>query len=137
MITKEFVLAGKATFTIETDASHWTYKVSKMESYQGGDIYFVSLLTGPDNESSYSYLGILDKTTSNIRLTAKSNVSDTAVSYKILLQVLNHVWKNEPHTIVNLGLAVNHSGHCGVCGRTLTHPNSIKTGVGPECTKRL
>lgn len=146
MISKEFVLAGKATITIENDASwasqnghpsHWTYKVSKKESNQGGDIYFVSLLTGHDNESSYSYLGILDKTTADVRLTAKSKVNDTATSYKVLKRVLNLVWKNETKGITDAGFEVHHSGRCGACGRKLTHPESIKTGFGPECGGRL
>jgi hypothetical protein len=111
--------------------------VSKKESNQGGDIYFVSLLTGPDNTSSYSYLGILDKATADVRLTAKSKVNDTATSYKVLKRVLNLVWKNETKGITDAGFEVHHSGRCGACGRKLTHPESIKTGFGPECGGRL
>lgn len=28
-------------------------------------------------------------------------------------------------------------GACGVCGRTLTNPESIANGIGPICTKRF
>ena len=28
-------------------------------------------------------------------------------------------------------------GHCGVCGRTLTDPNSIALGIGPVCAGRM
>lgn len=28
-------------------------------------------------------------------------------------------------------------GHCGVCGRTLTDPESISAGIGPKCAARL
>lgn len=28
-------------------------------------------------------------------------------------------------------------GHCGVCGRTLTDPDSIDRGIGPVCAERM
>lgn len=28
-------------------------------------------------------------------------------------------------------------GHCGVCGRTLTHPESIDRGIGPICAEKM
>jgi hypothetical protein len=28
-----------------------------------------------------------------------------------------------------------HEGKCGKCGRALTVPSSILTGIGPECSK--
>jgi hypothetical protein len=30
-----------------------------------------------------------------------------------------------------------HEGKCGKCGRQLTVPSSIETGIGPECIKTL
>lgn len=29
-----------------------------------------------------------------------------------------------------------HEGRCGRCGRKLTVPESIETGIGPDCAKR-
>jgi hypothetical protein len=31
---------------------------------------------------------------------------------------------------------VLHSGRCGRCGRTLTTPDSIERGLGPECAHK-
>jgi hypothetical protein len=30
-----------------------------------------------------------------------------------------------------------HEGRCGKCGRTLTVPDSIANGLGPECIKTI
>jgi hypothetical protein len=35
------------------------------------------------------------------------------------------------------GLKVHHEGRCCRCGRKLTVPESIETGLGPECASRL
>lgn len=55
---RNFLLAGKAIFTVVSKKSgnRFTYKVKK---YDNGDLWFVSVLTGPDNYSSYSYLGTI------------------------------------------------------------------------------
>jgi hypothetical protein len=34
-------------------------------------------------------------------------------------------------------IEVWHEGKCGKCGRTLTVPSSIESGIGPECMKSL
>jgi hypothetical protein len=34
-----------------------------------------------------------------------------------------------------LNFEVWHEGKCGKCGRALTVPSSILTGIGPECSK--
>jgi predicted metal-dependent hydrolase len=33
------------------------------------------------------------------------------------------------------GFNVHHEGKCGRCGRLLTVPSSIESGIGPECSK--
>jgi hypothetical protein len=34
-------------------------------------------------------------------------------------------------------LAVYHEGRCGACGRRLTTPESISSGLGPVCAGRI
>jgi hypothetical protein len=34
-------------------------------------------------------------------------------------------------------LVVRHEGKCGRCGRTLTVPESIDRGIGPECAGKI
>lgn len=52
---REFVFAGNATFTVvsRTTGARFTYRVRR----SGGAPWFVAVLSGPDNEADFSYLG--------------------------------------------------------------------------------
>lgn len=125
----KFILAGNATFTLKSLKSnkHLTYKVKKANS---GEIWFVSLLTGPNNESDYAYLGIIQN--SKFRLTSKSMVKPTSDPVKAISWTLNKIaaGENTPN------LEIWHEGRCCRCGRLLTTPESINIGIGPECLKK-
>ena len=118
---------GSATFTLESKRSgaRYTYKVAG-----GGERpHFVRLLTGPDNTADYAYLGtIFDD--SKLMPKRGGNITREAPSFKALsfvLQVLNAGAEFPP------SLAFYHEGKCGRCGRELTVPESIETGLGPIC----
>ncbi len=140
MITSTFVLAGNSTFTIKSpDGTHRTYKVERVE---GNDrfpkpAYFVKTLTGPDNTNDYTYLGKLDDFTGQVVTTAKSKSWEGTMRLRLLNRVLLRVWGNEGKLITDAGYDVMHAGTCGRCGRKLTTPDSLETGIGPECRKIL
>jgi hypothetical protein len=134
-ITKEFVLAGNATLTIDTpDRGHRTYRV-RYKAAGGGypEAWFVSLLTGPDNENSYTYMGKLDKETGQCVMTAKSRYSYDSYPVQLLSRTLAHVWVGDHEAYEKHGYSTHHEGRCGRCGRKLTVPESIAMGIGPEC----
>ncbi len=120
-----FILAGKAivTFLNTQSKNRFTFKVSKAKE---GDFYFVSLLTSPE---TYQYIG----TVSNgiFRLGKKSKVSGDAQSVKVFDYVIKKLKSN---TLPNF-IEIWHEGKCGRCGRALTVPSSIESGLGPECIK--
>ena len=62
-LSREFFLGGKATFTVQNNdtGEHRTYRIkkSKPNAKYPRPSHFVGLLTGPDNTSSYQYLGKL------------------------------------------------------------------------------
>ena len=130
-----FLYAGNATFTLRSKktGTRFTYKVSHKK---GGDVSFVSLLTGPDNTSDYRYLGLLpDDRAGEIRGIGKgkSCADYDAPSAKAFRYFLDFVWgRNE-----GKGLEIWHEGRCGRCGRKLTVPESIETGLGPECAGKV
>lgn len=125
---KNFVMAGNATFTLKSKKTgdRFTYRVRKSKD---GRIWFVSLMTGSDNESSYSYMGYV-KTDGTYSTTSKSKISPDAKSAKAFNWFYGNVVENEslPDT-----LEVWHEGRCGRCHRKLTVPESIERGIGPEC----
>lgn len=143
MVTKEFILAGNAIFTVEIEAKfaaandlppHYTFKVRHKPAGGGyGETWFVSLLTGPDNTSDYSYLGMLYPETGFVRVTAKSAYRPESWPVRVLSRILAAVWENDLARVENHGWAIHHEGRCGRCGRVLTVPESIRTGLGPEC----
>jgi len=132
-ITVRFMLAGDAyvTFQSRRTGTRFTYRV-KAGKPRPGDTrpppHFVSVLTGPDH---YEYLGCVyeRKAYSHGR---KSRVDQSAPSAIAFVWVWRTISGGDMHP----ELAVYHEGRCGMCGRRLTTPESIETGLGPICAKR-
>lgn len=144
MIGKEFVTAGNATFTLELPEDwayahgckpHYTYRVRKKVGRDGKPVFFVSILSGPDNESDYRYIGILVE--GAIRTTAKSALLPTSMPVRLLNRTLNLLWRNDLTDLNEAGFKLHHEGRCGRCGRKLTVPESVETGLGPECAGKI
>ena len=127
---KSFVFGGNATVTIESlkTGAHYTYRIRDSKD---GAKTFVSVLSGPDNESDYVYAGVLDG--GAVRTTKASKFSCDSVPVKSLNYMLGHVGAGQmpPHCVVR------HEGRCGVCNRTLTTPESLDRGIGPECWSKM
>ena len=142
MITREFILAGRAIFTLECPDGfqgnpHYTFKVwgKELDDGSGKTIYFASLLAGPCNESNYAYVGVLNSETGEVRLTKASKFSETTLAVKLLRRTIARIWAGERDAIEAAGFKVHHEGRCCRCGRTLTVPSSIESGIGPECAQ--
>lgn len=146
MLTKQFLLAGQATFTLEIPAdyqeshstpSHYTWKVTYKEGTNGyKDTYFASLLTGPDNESDYTYLGIVSPL-GDLRTTRASKLPEDSQPVKLLKRVIWCVCNDQGDRIQSAEFKLHHEGRCGACGRKLTTPESCESGLGPVCSGRL
>lgn len=132
MITSEFLGAGKAIFTVSNPkGERYTFKVRKKKDTP----YFVSLLTGPDNYSNYTYMGCYVPKGDGypvLKLTRSSKYNDGSVPVRVFRWAIQIV-----HGIRQLptGYTIHHEGKCGRCGRRLTVPSSIESGFGPECIK--
>jgi Family of unknown function (DUF6011) len=137
-ISREFLLAGKATLTVGSPAGkHWTYRIAhKAASGQYPETWFVSLLTGPDNTEDYSYLG-LTGLNGMLRLTAKSVAGDDSMAVRVLRRVLACVWAGHAEDITDAGWTLDPMGCCGRCGRSLTTPESCRRGIGPDCWEKM
>lgn len=133
----DFMFGGNARFTLKSGKTgqRVTYKV--MVSDDNPSIFFVYYLTGSDNENDYTYLGMV-KTDPFGRpvftLTRKSKLKTDSSPVKALCWVLGHLTATTP--VFPNHLEFWHEGRCCRCGRTLTVPESIESGMGPECAKR-
>ena len=129
---KRFFEAGRAVFTVDNGkGTHYTYKISHRDENQP---LFVSLLTGPDNTSSYTYMGIYDPNTHQVRLTQKSKYTEETQPVKVVRWAIKQVVENKP---LPEGYQIHHEGRCCKCGRTLTTRESCDRGVGPECWEKM
>lgn len=129
-----FVFAGKSTFTFKSTFTlrskktgiRFTYRVTEKDE---GAIYFVALLNGSDNENDYTYLGFYRG--SNYEHGRKSRITSDAPSAKAFEFFARCLSKGELHP----ALEFYHEGRCGRCSRKLTTPESVLTGIGPECCR--
>ena len=127
----KFFTAGRAVFTVDNGkGQHYTFRIGRRNENQP---LFVGLLTGPNNENSFTYLGIFKPETNEIRLTAKSRYTDETLPVKVVRWAVKAVAANK----IPKGYSIQHAGKCCRCGRTLTTPESVNRGWGPECDKYM
>ena len=127
----QFIFAGRAVFTITSTKTgqSFTYRIARAGSNRDNGPLFASVLTGPDNTRDYTYMGIVLQDEKRIRNTKGSKVFGDALSYKALTWFLQNLDSDR--------VEVRHMGRCGRCGRALTVPSSIDSGLGPECAGRV
>ena len=129
MIDLAYLNAGNATFTIENQENkRYTYKVKLSKNLNR---YFVYMLTGNNNETDYTYVGML--VFSNLVLTKASKYTCDTLAVKVFNYALDLIKGNKE---LLSGYFLEHNGHCGRCGRKLTTPESIKAGLGPICINK-
>jgi len=137
---RAFMNAGRATVTLQSKRTdtRFTYKVqaphkpgnegTNAARDVASDMRFVSVLTGADNESSYSYLGYIRRGV-YFHGGHKARVSYDAPSARAFAWT----WQQLQQDNLPALLEIWHEGACGRCGRKLTVPSSIESGFGPEC----
>lgn len=129
--TKTFLTAGNARLTLVSKKSgtRFTYRVRRPSEDKP---WFVSLLTGPDNEGSYTFFGTLFADGS-FRHSRKSPIGSTAPS----VVGFEWLWRHLQAGSLPESIEAHHEGRCGRCGRALTVPESIESGFGPECIHHI
>ena len=136
-ITPEFLAAGRAIFTVANPSGeHYTFRFVRSEP--SGDYtrpaYWAQLLTGPDNESDYTYVGRFDASGGSVVRTKGSQLADDSRPLRVLRWVVAIVYGR---ATLPQGYRIHHEGRCGRCGRMLTTPTSYERGIGPECLRKM
>lgn len=133
---REAILAGNATITLVSQKTNarYTYRIRKAKDDRGrGPAWFVSLLTGPSNESDFTYIGMVGSDRA-FRITQASRIpADTAPLVGFNWALTQIVTRDA----IPATLEIWHEGRCCKCGRKLTVPASIASGIGPECARRM
>jgi len=106
---------------------YFSYKINKHNN-----IYFVSVLYGPDNSNNYKYIGtIFDK--NNFTTTKKSYFKSDSISVRAFNIFFFDLMRNKVNKNLNVYFACN----CSICGKILTNPESIERKVGKICENKL
>lgn len=131
-----FLVGGDAVATFESckTGARFTYQI-RLAAPRNGDMreppHFVSVLTGPNNEHDYEYLGtIFDRRT--YVYGKRSRVAADAPS----AVAFDWAWGHLSAGRMPSNMTIWHEGRCGRCGRRLTTPESVASGFGPVCMRR-
>lgn len=105
---------------------HRTFRVTtaKRGPLEGRRI--LELLVGQNNESDYKGFGFIQED-GTVRLWRKYEGTIFA-QYADLI--------DRPTYWANRGVQYMAEGRCRCCNRRLSNPESLRTGIGPECAKR-
>jgi hypothetical protein len=146
-----YVMAGRATLTLvsRTSGLRFTYRVEskyvrpdenetpeqfaarQREAFAGAR--FVKVLTGPDNTRNYTYLGHINAQ-HQFRSDKQSKVGEDAASFRAWAWFWDVLMRRLPKLDQ---LEVWHNGRCSRCGRALTVPESVSSGLGPVCAEEI
>lgn len=130
----QFIFAGNATFTLTSKRTgqSFTYKIREGKPMGSrAPKLFASVLTGPDNTADYTYMGVVERAGERAQLvpTRASAINVNAPSWRALEWFVQHTDSD--------AVEFRHEGRCGRCGRALTVPSSIDSGLGPECAGKV
>jgi hypothetical protein len=128
-----FALAGHAKLTLSSlkTGARYTFQINQAKDRATGERqkrWFVSLLSGPDNNSDYQYVGMITEDHQFVLTKASRFAADS-----LPVRGFNFFWQHAGSDRMPPQMEIRHSGHCGRCGRTLTVPESIDSGIGPIC----
>lgn len=130
-----YIFAGKSVFTLVSGATgnRFTYRVNALKKRNDADreTYYVSVLSGPDNTNDYKRIAMIFD--GRLVFPASWEIKATAPSAAALSWSLAKLQKG----IMPSNLSVHHNGHCGRCGRHLTTPESVESGLGPICAGKV
>ena len=141
---KEFILGGKADFTIlqegtdKTKEQQYKYRITipKDSEPSNTQVWYVSAELDETNSGveldgkNLKYQGYLKRDLS-FNIGARGIEDYNQKSINGLVWVLKH--SNNLPSVVH----IYHHGKCSVCERKLTDAKSLRCGVGPTCRKRV
>lgn len=134
-----YLLAGNSLFTIMNAESgnHATFRITnlkRIDPHATRDLWFVKVLSGGADEKRYMFLGSIRKDGGSFiyRHSPKSKAHPENIGVKVIVWFLRKIQNGTLPEFFHMF----HEGRCGICGKTLTDPESIKRGYGPDCWGR-
>jgi hypothetical protein len=131
-----FMLAGCSEFTMVSGntGKKLYYRLDKKISSSNSDEFVYWLNVGEQN-GTFTYAGVLFFDNNDKRFKfgrgARGKLNPSDIRVRSILFVLNNLNNNK----TNMPLKIYHVGKCGRCGKRLTDPSSILTGLGATCAR--
>lgn len=128
---KTYALAGNARLTLVSGktGARFTYRISQSKpSDDRPPVHFVALLNGPNNDDDYTFLGTIFSNGAYYH-GRNSSIATSAPSAR----AFDWAWDYLADENLPPGAETCHEGRCGRCGRSLTVPESVASGLGPIC----
>ena len=127
-VVGQYVLAGRAVVTMKNKVSGSSIMFSverkSVDAVRPENVWFVKVV-----DTEYRYLGLYNGL-KLVRTKASEYAEDSVEFQAFSILVDRYINAFHPHP----ALEVYHNGCCGKCGRTLTNPESLTTGMGPICS---
>lgn len=128
----QIVLAGKARLTIKNPISGQHIKIRMLRKKdratgEFGSCYFLHVALLGDGDLGYNYAGAYFSDSGRFK------TGRDVVNGSMLDTISRFVVASISHPEKLQKAEIEHAGKCCRCGRTLTHPESIRSGLGPEC----
>jgi len=136
-IILQYIFGGKSTFTLQSVASgeRFTYQIVQSAKRPGDTrppVFFVTVLTGPDNSSDYAFVGtIFERKT--YKFSPKAGFTMQSPSVK----AFQWAFAKFVEGVVPDQLEFWPTTNCARCGRPLTVPTSVHNGFGPDCITKV
>ncbi len=125
------ILGAKSN--VYPNGDHRTLQVKKVKNGYLKDQLIIGYLSGSDNTSSYTFFGVLNRGQIHFWNTWMKNVGYDELKVQRIRRAISIINGNPDEFGKTYAL---NSGNCYVCNRLLTHPESLSTGIGPECSKK-
>lgn len=123
---------GKFTIHSQKTGEHRTFKISTSRK----NARFVSLLTGPDNQTNYESFAVVSDDWQKIHVFKRLRGETSPSMWETYACVLECMLMNKDNGYYEkLGMTIQGSRKCAKCGKELTEPESIAIGIGPYCRK--
>lgn len=131
---RNFIFAGRSVFTLENNetGNYITFKIKELKkNYKViPGVFVVECKVLGDKDTGYRFLGFLNL---NERKFRRRFWDHKFIGYTTLFWLLRNLENLERFE----KLAIYHEGRCCKCSHPLTVPESIDSGIGPECSKRM
>jgi hypothetical protein len=131
--TQQVIFNGKHTL-ISPTGDHRTFRIRTARKGALESKRIVGLLTGPDNGNDYKDFAFLTNTGISVWIKCQSSTHQFEKLAKCLWDMMVN---GENGVYGEQGMTILTSKRCVRCNRELTHPDSIKSGIGPECAQKI